>query len=211
MWLPTSGCKVSATNETDYAPMDTPENSFRVGVWCGSPIISQRICEELQLDFHLERESGSARDALLIFPSDVDGLRNAFASTGKSIPVVIGVTPCVATRRMIAARAESTTIGAVAFSSPWNIVRIALRSVQYDTTYFDDALDLETFNQFAYLTAKEHDVLAALDAGMTRREAAAHLGVTVHAIKKRLQSIFTKLEVRSSREALSRARDLGLR
>jgi DNA-binding NarL/FixJ family response regulator len=60
------------------------------------------------------------------------------------------------------------------------------------------------------LTYREREVLALLASGATNREIAATLSVTVATVKTHLVHLYTKLEVRSRQEALSRAVGLGL-
>ena len=60
------------------------------------------------------------------------------------------------------------------------------------------------------LTERELDVLRELAAGATEREAAATLFVSPSTIHSHTKSIYIKLGTSSRKEALSRARDLGL-
>ncbi len=53
----------------------------------------------------------------------------------------------------------------------------------------------------ARLTAREHEVLRRTSLGETNAQIAAGLGVTVHAVKFHLGSIFRKLGVRNRTEA----------
>ena len=55
----------------------------------------------------------------------------------------------------------------------------------------------------ARLTAREHEVLRRTSLGETNAQIAAGLGVTVHAVKFHLGSIFRKLGVRNRTEAAS--------
>lgn len=60
------------------------------------------------------------------------------------------------------------------------------------------------------LTSRELDVLAALAEHLTSREIAERLGVSVHTIKQHIGNIIGKLEVADRRQAVARARALGL-
>ncbi|MCU1607299.1 MAG: hypothetical protein JWP46_3764 [Modestobacter sp.] len=60
------------------------------------------------------------------------------------------------------------------------------------------------------LTARETDVLLALDQGLAVRQAARALGVTEATVKGYMRTLFTKLSVHSRAEAVHRARTLGL-
>ena len=60
------------------------------------------------------------------------------------------------------------------------------------------------------LTERELDVLRELAAGATEREAAATLFVSPSTIHSHTKSIYIKLGTSSRKEALSRARELGL-
>ena len=60
------------------------------------------------------------------------------------------------------------------------------------------------------LSAREQEVLRLLAAGLTNREIAAHLVISAETVKKHVASIYGKLAVRSRREAVARARNLGL-
>ena len=60
------------------------------------------------------------------------------------------------------------------------------------------------------LTAREREVLACLTAGLDRHSIARRLGVSVHTVRTHTQSIFTKLEVHSSVEAVSVATRAGM-
>jgi DNA-binding CsgD family transcriptional regulator len=53
----------------------------------------------------------------------------------------------------------------------------------------------------AHLTEREHEVLRRTSRGETNSQVAADLGVTVHAVKFHLNSIFRKLEVHNRTEA----------
>lgn len=60
------------------------------------------------------------------------------------------------------------------------------------------------------LTARELDVLAAMAQHLTSREIAERLGVSVHTIKHHIGNILGKLGVADRRQAVARARALGL-
>ena len=60
------------------------------------------------------------------------------------------------------------------------------------------------------LSTRELTVLRYLPTLLSSTEIAAELFVTVNTVKSHLKSIYRKLEVSSRREAVQRARDLGL-
>jgi len=60
------------------------------------------------------------------------------------------------------------------------------------------------------LTARELDVLAAMAQHLTSREIADRLGISAHTIKHHIGNILGKLEVTNRRQAVARARSLGL-
>ncbi len=60
------------------------------------------------------------------------------------------------------------------------------------------------------LTARESDVLAAMAQHLTSREIAERLGISAHTIKHHIGNILGKLEVTDRRQAVARARNLGL-
>jgi predicted ATPase/DNA-binding CsgD family transcriptional regulator len=60
------------------------------------------------------------------------------------------------------------------------------------------------------LTAREREVLSLVASGLSNREIAGKLFVTVHTVKWYLKGIFSKLHVANRVQAVARARDLGL-
>jgi LuxR family maltose regulon positive regulatory protein len=60
------------------------------------------------------------------------------------------------------------------------------------------------------LTARETEVLGLLAAGLTSREAAGRLFVTFNTVHSHIRTIYRKLGVASRREAIGRARELGV-
>jgi len=60
------------------------------------------------------------------------------------------------------------------------------------------------------LTARELDVLAAMAQHLTSREIADRLNISTHTIKHHIGNILGKLEVEDRRQAVARARNLGL-
>jgi DNA-binding NarL/FixJ family response regulator len=61
-----------------------------------------------------------------------------------------------------------------------------------------------------HLTLREREVLEYLTSGLDRTQTARRLGVSVHTVRTHLQSIFAKLEVHTSVEAVSVASRAGL-
>jgi DNA-binding NarL/FixJ family response regulator len=61
-----------------------------------------------------------------------------------------------------------------------------------------------------HLTLRENDVLQLLAHGMSNREIAKALTVTVNTVKTHLTGIYSKLDVHSRMEAVMRAQALGL-
>ena len=60
------------------------------------------------------------------------------------------------------------------------------------------------------LSQREQEVLDLVAAGLSNREIAEVLFVTVGTIKKHLNNIFSKLDVKSRTQAAARGRELGL-
>jgi DNA-binding NarL/FixJ family response regulator len=60
------------------------------------------------------------------------------------------------------------------------------------------------------LTPREFQLLTLIAAGLSNRDIAAQLVITVGAVKKHLNNIFGKLQVQSRTQAVARARTLGL-
>lgn len=61
--------------------------------------------------------------------------------------------------------------------------------------------DFASGASYARLTPREEDVLRRTSLGHTNAQVAAALGVTVHAVKFHLASVFRKLEVHNRTEA----------
>jgi LuxR family maltose regulon positive regulatory protein len=59
------------------------------------------------------------------------------------------------------------------------------------------------------LTEREREVLELLFQGMTNKELARHLFVTVDTVKTHLKHIYAKLGVANRSQAIRRARELG--
>lgn len=57
---------------------------------------------------------------------------------------------------------------------------------------------------FGRLTAREVQVLERTSTGLTNADVAADLGVTIHAVKFHLASIFRKLDVQNRTEATAK-------
>jgi LuxR family maltose regulon positive regulatory protein len=60
------------------------------------------------------------------------------------------------------------------------------------------------------LSAREQDVLGYIDAGLSNREIAEQLFLTVGTVKWHTNNIYTKLGVNSRTQALARAREYQL-
>jgi predicted ATPase/DNA-binding CsgD family transcriptional regulator len=60
------------------------------------------------------------------------------------------------------------------------------------------------------LSPREQEVLALVEAGLSNREIAERLVITVGAVKKHLNNIFGKLQASSRTQAVARAREAGL-
>ncbi len=60
------------------------------------------------------------------------------------------------------------------------------------------------------LTPRELEVLDCVAQGMTDKEIAAHLTLSLHTVKTHLRNILSKLQVRSRREAVRLAKDRGI-
>ena len=59
------------------------------------------------------------------------------------------------------------------------------------------------------LTRTECGVLALIDSGLSNREIAAVLSITVGIVKCHLHRVYEKLQVRNRTEAATKARELG--
>ena len=64
--------------------------------------------------------------------------------------------------------------------------------------------------QLQRLTAREKEVLAAVAAGLSSRAVAAKLGISYTTVRTHIRSLGSKLGVHSKREAIVKARELGL-
>lgn len=60
------------------------------------------------------------------------------------------------------------------------------------------------------LTPRELEVLGCVAQGMTDKEIATHLTLSLHTVKTHLRNILSKLQVRSRREAVRLAKDRGI-
>jgi LuxR family maltose regulon positive regulatory protein len=60
------------------------------------------------------------------------------------------------------------------------------------------------------LSAREREVLQLLEKGLSNREVAEHLVISLSTVKSHTASIFTKLDVHSRARAVTRARDLSI-
>ena len=60
------------------------------------------------------------------------------------------------------------------------------------------------------LSAREREVLLLLNTGVQVKQAAPHLGISVHTANQHVRQIYLKLAVRNRVMALNRARQLGL-
>lgn len=63
--------------------------------------------------------------------------------------------------------------------------------------------DIDDHPELAFLTSRERQVLERAAEGQTNAEVAAALGVTTHAVKFHMRSIFRKLRVKNRTEATS--------
>jgi two-component system nitrate/nitrite response regulator NarL len=60
------------------------------------------------------------------------------------------------------------------------------------------------------LSPREREVLQLLNTGLPVKQAAHHLGISVHTVNQHVRQIYLKLAVRNRVMALNRARQLGL-
>lgn len=65
-------------------------------------------------------------------------------------------------------------------------------------------------SQLDYLSERERHVLRLLAAGLTNREIAAQLGLTVGTVENLVARVLTKLNVNGRAQAAARAVELGL-
>src|SRR5262245_33259808 len=90
-------------------------------------------------------------------------------------------------------------------SGPWHVAATGVRSLPMaQTTHVqiggggnDGEADLRT------LSKRESEVLAATALGLTNRETAARLGVSVHAVKFHLAGVYRKLRVANRTQAVA--------
>jgi LuxR family maltose regulon positive regulatory protein len=79
---------------------------------------------------------------------------------------------------------------------------IAFRSQDAPTNQMDGLIDP--------LTEREQEVLRLVAKGLSNREIAEALFITLGTVKKHLNNIFSKLDVKSRTQATTRGRELGL-
>lgn len=65
-------------------------------------------------------------------------------------------------------------------------------------------------DESADLTRREQEVLVLVAQGMTDKEIAARLSISIYTVKSHLRNILSKLQVNSRRQAAKLARDKGL-
>ena len=160
------------------------------------------------------------RDFEDILVVDCDGdvaLVDAGATVGKcEIPSLLLVTDLTQASEALAAGAR----GVISRDSTPRQIHAALRAIaeglrvidgeallgaaKSRTLHTDDAELLEP------LTAREHEVLHLLSAGMTNKEIASRLGITEHTIKFHVNAILGKLGAETRTEAVVHAARLGI-
>ena len=64
--------------------------------------------------------------------------------------------------------------------------------------------------RFESLTAREKQVIGLVAAGLSNKQIAQQLSISLRTVKYHTTSIYTKLDVESRVQAVTRARDLGL-
>lgn len=106
-----------------------------------------------------------------------------------------------AARRRGAERDLKTVIAAL-------VNELAMSGTDTDSTQVPETGHGKTLTES--LSAREMEVLQLVADGLSNREIAQRLVVTVGTVKKHLNNIFSKLQVRSRTEAAARARELGL-
>jgi LuxR family maltose regulon positive regulatory protein len=74
----------------------------------------------------------------------------------------------------------------------------------------DDLLLVQPIEMIEPLTAREFDVLNLLAAGHTNKEIADKLFISIHTVKTHARHLYEKLQVRGRRQAVYKARELGL-
>jgi ATP/maltotriose-dependent transcriptional regulator MalT len=72
------------------------------------------------------------------------------------------------------------------------------------------AVDLRMCARSSILSAREREILCLVEYGMSNKEIAEHLIITLNTVKEHLKHIYVKLDVQNRTSAINRARLLGL-
>jgi len=69
---------------------------------------------------------------------------------------------------------------------------------------------LKNHEEIVSLTHREHDVINLVASGLSDKEIAENLTLSVHTVKSHIRNILSKLQVNNRREAAELARQKGL-
>lgn len=92
-------------------------------------------------------------------------------------------------------------------TSPIGVLKEGIMSVAQGMTVLDDGLDPHGGN--TGLSSRQLQILELLAEGLSRQEIADRLFLSVNTVKTHLMSMYQKLGVQNSREAVKAARELG--
>jgi two-component system, NarL family, nitrate/nitrite response regulator NarL len=104
---------------------------------------------------------------------------------------------------------QALALGARGFcskSAPPQALLDAVLAVAHGSMVFP-FVDVRTLHEdpFARLTDREREILAALPSGVSNRELARRLGISVNTIKFHLKSLYGKLDAKNRAQAVARA------
>jgi DNA-binding CsgD family transcriptional regulator len=132
------------------------------------------------------------------FPADADVLLCDEMLPVSSLPSVVlgevanaaGLLPLNASLEQIEAAIRAVAAG------------LAVRPQESEYREFQSQMDLDESRLF---TPRELQVLDAMAAGLTNKEIARQLGISLHTVKFHVESVFRKLDARTRTEAVAKA------
>jgi len=127
---------------------------------------------------------------------NLDGYQLLAAAQAHNIPTIVvsGITEPDEIQRIYAEHSISAYIEKQAFD------RAAFRRVVEETRQAHQSL-----SELSMLTEREHEVLDLLAQGLTNKEIAEKLVITINTVKRHLKAIFEKLDVHTRSAATARA------